>query len=190
MRSAHCYDIGMAYAVESWGGWVDAVIGLRDATPEMLASYDKRFKASYRLAVNNPAVSKERYFVGQAEAINRENADKLNTWAIRTGAKELRVQVVAITLNGHAVLDMPFNPRTMQMLPEARLTLIDGGQTLQRYLPIPAANVLPESDVKAEPLTAEERVQVLAQMRRLTAGSTREQGQSSIVALAAGLEAH
>ncbi|HKX31350.1 MAG TPA: hypothetical protein VJ302_26935, partial [Blastocatellia bacterium] len=44
------YDKAIAYAIESLGGWMKIVDELREASIEMLANFEKRFKGAYKLA--------------------------------------------------------------------------------------------------------------------------------------------
>lgn len=187
MMSVYVYDKGMAYAIEAMGGWVCAVMELRECSPEMIASHEKRFKASYRIAADTPSLCKTQYFAGQGEIANRENAEGLTCWAERTKAASITLKVVVISTDKHAVLEMPFEPRSMAMLPEAKERLLAGDKGLQAYLPQPYEHpqkALPESTGS---ISLEEQQKVIDTIRQLTSGSSRSDG-SFVAALTTGLE--
>lgn len=168
--SAYVYDKGIAYAIDVMGGWMDAVNAVRTTSPEMLASFEKRFKASYRLATDRPALAKKNYFLGMTETTNRQNVGQLAAWT--RGAKKLGQKVVVITTHKHGVLEMPVDLATMGLSESAQKDLAAGGQALKNYLPAPAPErkMLPES-TDAEPITKSEQRAILAQVRAIGGGS-------------------
>jgi hypothetical protein len=188
MVSAYFYDKAMAYAVESMDGWLTAVHELWNPTPEMLASYEKRFKTSYRLATDKPALAKNQYFAGHCEASNRENLKNVSNWAYRSKTKFLTVQAAVISAGKYGVIEIPFDSNSMQMDSNAQAALVAGGAALRPFIPQKAiAAPIEEHTDQGPELSDDEKRELISRIRLLTAGTTR--GDAEVANLIAPLEA-
>lgn len=152
--SLQIYDGGIAYAIECMGGWCSACEKISGASPEMLASHEKNFKASYKLGLVRD--EKSAYLIGAVEADNRT----LGQW------KEPTVnQPVCLVRPGKVVkVVMPLDVAEGRLTDEARAALQSGGEALKKYLPAPTKPVkaLPSGGGMA---TAEEVAQLKAQIK-------------------------
>jgi hypothetical protein len=167
--SLQMYDRAMAYAIDCFGGWIATINELREASAEMLASFEKRFKASYRVASERPsAVNPPGYFCGSLEAENRRNQAVMLAWAGRSGAAAIHLPVCAVTTTGYVSLRIAFDPQSMRIEANAEAALAAGGEALKAYLPTlpPVLPQLPASE-DSEPISEFEKKQILAEMRRL-----------------------
>lgn len=155
--SLQVYDGGIAYAIEQFGGWQTACAKLGEASPEMVANYEKGFKNSYKLgSMRNEG---PRYLVGQTEANNRG----LGAWKSPTVE-----QLVCLVRPGQIVrVVMPLDLAEGRLTAEARKALEDGGNAIRKYLPLPPkpAKALPpvSADAIAKP---EEVAEEMAKVRR------------------------
>lgn len=78
-RSLFIADARLAFALEqTFGGWIQCNEQLAPLTPSdpMFASLRKAFQINYQLAARQADERQQRYFPGQLEANNRENASQ------------------------------------------------------------------------------------------------------------------
>ena len=163
--SVQINDGALAYAVETFGGWLPFVEKYLDCSPEMEASYEKRFTANYRIGLVRG--NEGQYFVGHHEANNRGIA----VWKSET----IQMKVVLVTTTGYKEFEAPFQFSSGQLLPEAREALRLGGEKLQKYLPAPPPQIVallsPAPD--AEMATQEEIAELKALIKVKTPVSNR-----------------
>lgn len=169
--SLYVYDGAIGYAIECLGGWLTACAKLNEASPEMVANYEKHFKNSYKLGAMRD--EGPRYLVGQVESDNRA----LGAWKSPTVD-----QPVCLVRPGQVVkVVMPFSLADGRLTGEARAALTAGGNDLRRYLPLPvpvAAPLLPPAD--AELATDEEVNQILGAIKSMARG----QRPSNVISIA------
>lgn len=171
--SLRVYDPAMAYAIQGLGGWVSLVERVRDASVEMLASYERQFKTGYRLAVSQPdRTAAPDYFVGTMEAGNRQNHVTVAAWAARNGRTTVQQEVLAVTATGFLKIQVPFDAATMQLTADARKALQAGGEPLKKYLSAPVAlrRSLPPA-APEEMASPEEVAAIKLQIRQLAGGN-------------------
>lgn len=133
--SVQFYDRAMAYAVESLGGYIAISDDLRESTIEMVANYERRFKAAYKLASDRDLAPRKQYYAGWIESSNRLNHMGLRAWADRTKEKYFNIPVCVVTTNEYRKLKLPFEVDTMQIEGAARRALEAGGSLLLGYMP-------------------------------------------------------
>jgi len=159
--SLQVYDGAIAFAIVHLGGWPTACLRLGEASPEMVASYAKEFKSSYKLGAMRD--EGPRYFVGKTEEANRS----LGVWRSPTIN-----QAVCLVRPGQIVrLEMPLDVTEGRLTDEARLALEGGGDALRQYLPLPAAPVKVLSPAPdAEMATQEEIDELLGKAKAIARG--------------------
>ena len=163
------YDKAMAYAVETLGGWLTIVNELREAKIEMIANFEKRFKAAYKIGTDrNESLQPRIHYAGLYEANNRQNLSNLGGWSDRVGAKALKLPVCIVSTDRYRRLDIPFDVQTMQIQERARMALESGGNDLRGYLPTPIAQpaALPPAG-SCDEISEFERKQIIARIRSL-----------------------
>lgn len=169
--SVRVYDPAMSYALQSAGGWISFVEMVRNDSPEMLASHERQFKTSYRLALTQPDKARgPEYFVGTIEAGNRQNLTSVATWALRRNQPTIEHDVLAVTAAGYLKIRVPFEAQTMALTATAQKTLQMGGEALRQYLPVPAPQrSLPPAEGE-EMATPEEIAEIQGKVKALTSG--------------------
>jgi hypothetical protein len=160
--SLQVQDGTLAFAIEQFGGWIEANRRVNGASAEMLRAYENQFKVSYQLALQQ-GHCRSRYLVGFYEAANRENAGRMQ----RAQGNEILLAVCLVGTGDYQRLSMPFDLNTGQLTGAARLALEHG--KVQPYLPAPTKpQALLESGAEdSEPISEFERRQILAQIQGL-----------------------
>lgn len=122
--SLHVTDGGIAFAIECWGGWVATCAKLGAASPEMIASYAKEFKNSYRLGRMRDIGTK--YFVGAYEV----NNSGLGQW--KTMTVDQPVMLVETHSAKKLILELSL---AAGRLTDESLTVLATGAGLGKFLP-------------------------------------------------------
>lgn len=163
--SLQIYDGGISYAIECWGGWLSACAKIGAASPEMIASYAKEFKNSYKLGQMRGDGAK--YLVGAYEVNNRA----LGHW------KEATInQPVCLVRPGKVVkVVMPLDIAEGRLTADARKALEQGGDSLKKYLPAPTkpVRILNPAPADVDMATPEEVDELKGKILRLVPRSTR-----------------
>ncbi|HKX30632.1 MAG TPA: hypothetical protein VJ302_23285, partial [Blastocatellia bacterium] len=109
------------------------------------------------------------HWAGLYEASNRQNLSGLGGWSERAEAKTVALPVCVVSTDKYRKLNIPFDVRTMQIEAHAQAALESGGSSLRAYLPTPVkqpAQLQPAPE-NSEPISEEERRQILGQIRSL-----------------------
>lgn len=160
-------DRAFAYAIRTFGGWIELAEALRECSEEMLASYEKRFKTRYRLGIDKAAHEVDQYFMGWYEANNRGSGRALMEFAARTGSAHYKQPVCIVSTDRFVKFEFPFEPLTGALVDSVRLALQAGNtDALQQYLPSrEPQDALPPGPPLNEIVTGEERLKLLAELR-------------------------
>lgn len=161
--SLYVSDGAMAYAIEHLGGWITAQAKLNQATNEMARAYENQFKTSYRLGQQRGESG--RYFAGEYERQNREQAGRMN----RAQCQTFKLPVCQVAAHEYRRLDMPFDLATGALTEGARKALTVGAVDV--YLPAPAREwpalpPVPEEKIEM-PLEVKEAIDAVLSNRRM-----------------------
>lgn len=153
-------DGALAFAIEHLGGWIGAQMKLNEASPEMVASYAKQFKASYRLGLQRQAG--EQYFPGAFETGNRgANFERVK-------GQIISLPVCVVSTSAYQSFRLPFDLSTGSLTDEAQGALQAGGYALIPFAPRKVALALPPAE--EEMATPEEVHELKAAIKQLTQG--------------------